>query len=266
MLRPETDSARPVAAPVRARETRHPSERPHTHVVPDDAIEATVPLSVLVAPSCSAVIAGVSDVLRKTPAALVSANPPLNEVDPRLAADLVILDVSQLDAARDVCLRAARTRWPSALIICLNVATEALASQLLDVGADIALRADVSGEYVRGILSAAGRRLNHAHAELRITFGDLVFDKEAHRVWCAGVPVALTERELRLFQHLLLHAGRIVSQAALAASAWRVDPTISSNGLAVYIGYLRRKLARSRLTELVTVRGEGYGLRLRSDQ
>lgn len=226
---------------------------------------ASIPLSVVVSPSASALRATVSHALAQIPLDIVAVDPPLSGGDPRLVTDLAVLECSRLGSALESALYEARTRWPTSMIICYNASTETLASKLLETGADIALREDVSAKYVRGVISAAGRRLTVANALLRVTYGDLVFDRDARRVWCAGKPVSLTERELQLVQYLFLHAGHAVSPATLLACAWRVDPAIASNGLAVYIGYLRRKLSKSRLVELATVRGEGYSLRLRSE-
>ena len=258
---PNTEQQRVQAAPARDIISRRKSSVSCADL---PTTSAAVPLTVILSPPDTRTGALAIEGLRHLAVHLVRSEPPLNTGDPRLIADLVVLDTGELYEHRESAIRQARSRWPSALIVCLNAETERCASQLLEHGADIALCADASPSYVRNVLGASGRRLEHANAQMRIAYGDLVFDRDARRVWCAGVPVSLTERELQLFQYLFLHAGHIVSQAALATCAWRVDPTIRSNGVAVYIGYLRRKLARSRVTELVTVQGEGYGLTMRT--
>jgi DNA-binding response OmpR family regulator len=221
---------------------------------------ASIPLTILVTPPCVDLVSLVLEASRDFQVNLLQLDASLSGVDPRAVVDLAILNLKETDADAPAPLNEIRTRWPSALIICLNVASEAAASRQLESGADFALSSDTASSFAFNVLRAAARRLNRANAALRITFGDLVFDRDARRVWCANSPVMLTEREFQLFEHLFLHADHIVSYRALTARAWRADPTINSNALAVYVGYLRRKLKRSRLTTLIAVRGEGYGL------
>ena len=227
--------------------------------------EMCLPLTVLAAPSCGVAEVLVATALGDVRVDLLRTTASLTSIDPRAFVDLAVLDVNALDADAYSALDDVRLRWPSAYVICLNVASDTEAAALLELGADSALCGDESTNVLSSVIRAAARRLLRAHAELRITFGDLVLDREARRVWCAALPVALTEREFRLFEHLLLNAGHIVTHRGLAACAWRIDPAIKSNGLAVYVGYLRRKLRRSVLTTLITLRGQGYGLVLRGE-
>jgi DNA-binding response OmpR family regulator len=220
----------------------------------------TLPLSVLVAPYSIQVVSHVLHATSGLSVAVLRGQVPLSDVDPRAIVDLVVMDVAMAQAQAPSHLEDMRSRWPSSLAICMNVPSEATASHLLDCGADIALCGDISATFARSVLRAAARRMHWAHAKQRMSFGDLVLDRDERRVWCAGSTVALTAREFQLLEHLFLNAGRIVSHRELSASAWRTDPTITSNGLAVYVGYLRRKLARSQSIRLVTIRGRGYSL------
>ncbi len=222
---------------------------------------ADIPLSVLVKPASPAATALILDALGSLTIAL-SDSSSTRDSDPRSITDLAVLNCSALGEFALEVLSDLRTRQPSATVIAVGVSSETHASALLQRGADYALLKTHSRRYIRDVISAAGRRVHLSNSRLRIRYGDLVFDRERGRVWCAGSPVDLTPRELQLFQFLFLKAGRVVSNEALVSCAWRQDPTAPSNGLAVYIGYLRKKLALSRRTVLSTVRGHGYSLSL----
>jgi DNA-binding response OmpR family regulator len=74
--------------------------------------------------------------------------------------------------------------------------------------------------------------------------------------------VELTRIEYRLLSVLMLHARRVLPQSVIYERVWGYDFGKASNGLRVYIGYLRRKLARAEAPVVIrTVRGVGYSLR-----
>lgn len=187
------------------------------------------------------------------------------DLDPQ-SPDLFIVDVG-LDAhAKASAVQHARRRWPSVTILCLFAASAEAAIRLMNAGADDAITADSPWEVVAAHVAASVRRVQHSNAQLRITFGDLVYDRESRRVWCAGSEVQLTPRELRLFDILFLRAGAPVSAQTLYDYVWREEGTHTSNSLAVYVGYLRRKLTGSRVAVLETLRGQGYRLSQRREK
>jgi two-component system response regulator MprA len=179
--------------------------------------------------------------------------------------DLFVVDVRADSATVATSVAHARRRWPSVGILCLDVCTSAAAVELLEAGADDALASDTSWDIVAAHVAATLRRVQLANAQLRIAFGDLVYDRESRRVWCAGREVQLTPRELRLFDILFLRAGVPVSADTLYDYVWHDDGTRTSNSLAVYVGYLRRKLTGSRVAVLETLRGQGYRLSQRDE-
>jgi DNA-binding response OmpR family regulator len=98
------------------------------------------------------------------------------------------------------------------------------------------------------VLEAAGIRL------------DLI-SREARR---DGEPTRLPEREADLLTHLMRNAGRVCSRDELLSSVWGYDHDPGTNVVQVYIGYLRRKLARpGSPAPIETVRSVGYRLRER---
>ena len=157
-------------------------------------------------------------------------------------------------------VRQARRRWPGPTMLCVNVASDDDAIALLQAGADDVCMRDAQWGVVAALMGAALRRARMTNEQMRIRFGDIVYDRESRRVWCAGNEVVFTPRELRLFDILFRRAGRPVSQDTLESFVWNDSSPTTSNSLAVYIGYLRRKLAGSRASMLETLRGSGYRL------
>ena len=229
----------------------------------EHALTIQRPIRVLVPLGCEQVIPLVSTALRHAIVDLLRAGGALTGIDPMVRVDLAVVDLEAAGDSRQPVLEAIRLYWPASFVICVNVDSERRGIQYLHRGADIALCRGRSPTFVCGVIRAAARRVDYEATTPRTSFGDVVLDRDARRVWCSGVLIALTEREFQLLRYLLLRAGQIVPYRELASHAWRVNPTIDTNGIAVYVGYLRRKLEASQLTTLVTARGQGYGLFIR---
>jgi DNA-binding response OmpR family regulator len=172
--------------------------------------------------------------------------------------DVVILDGSSPDEATRR-MRYLRHRWPTIGIAVVNASDEADVARLLDAGADDAI---VHGSPAFGArLHALTRRARTVNAGSRIAVGDIVFDRESRRVWCAGQEVQMTPREFAMLDCMFWNAPRPVGPITLADFVWG-DAEAASGArrgvVEVYIGYLRRKLAASRSVMIRTVRGVGY--------
>jgi DNA-binding response OmpR family regulator len=106
-------------------------------------------------------------------------------------------------------------------------------------------------------LRALLRRGSTVHVAGVLTFGDLVIDTQRRQVSRAGQMVALTMREYQLLEHLVRHAGEVVTRTSLWEHVWDSHSVPDSNVVDVYIRYLRNKLGRE--PDLIhTIRGGGY--------
>jgi DNA-binding response OmpR family regulator len=170
--------------------------------------------------------------------------------------DMLVVDRMALqDVAREI--RHLRRRWPTIVIAVVNVRDEDDAEQMLDAGADDAI---VGGSrLLRPRLLAMARRARTMNAGARIAIGDVVFDREAHRVWCDGREVLMTPRECAVVDCLFWNSPHPVGVSTLADFVWG-DSSVADRRsvIDVYIGYVRRKLSASRSVVLRTVRGVGY--------
>ena len=81
----------------------------------------------------------------------------------------------------------------------------------------------------------------------------LTLDPAAHRVAVEGSEVSLAPREFLLLEHLLRAYPAAVRKEELLEKVW--GDLDDANVVEVYVGYLRRKLGRTRIE---TVRGVGY--------
>lgn len=96
------------------------------------------------------------------------------------------------------------------------------------------------------VVEAAGVRLD-------------LLTREARR---EGEATRLPEREADLLAYLIRHEGRVCTREELLAAVWGYDHDPGTNIVQVYIGYLRRKLARpGSPAPIETLRSAGYRLR-----
>jgi len=115
-------------------------------------------------------------------------------------------------------------------------------------GGDADARADAEprAEADAHIVEAAGIRL----------------DVLAHRVWRGTEELELTRTEFSLLELLVRNAGLVLEHGTIYDRIWGYDFGPGSKNLAVYIGYLRRKIDRpGRPTLIQSIRGVGYTLR-----
>ena len=181
-----------------------------------------------------------------------------------VAPDIVVVDdVAEHDAAHHI--RLLRRRQPSVYIAYLGVRDETRCISLLHWGADDAI--DASSPSLVARLQAATRRARTVNAGTRIAVGDIVFDREARRVWCAGREVELTPHEYGVVDCLFWHAPTPVGVDTLADFVWGDQESTNRRTLVqVYVSYVRKKLAASAKVALRFSRGSGYEFLPRSDR
>ncbi|WP_037053882.1 response regulator transcription factor [Pseudonocardia halophobica] len=84
----------------------------------------------------------------------------------------------------------------------------------------------------------------------------------ARRVWWDEAELQLSKTEFDLLELLVRNEGIVLDHATIYQRIWGYDFGADSKNLAVYIGYLRRKLAAAGAPPLIhTVRGVGYTVR-----
>jgi two-component system response regulator MprA len=90
----------------------------------------------------------------------------------------------------------------------------------------------------------------------------LRMDPQARRAWRGERELELTRTEYQLLELLVRNEGIVLDHSTIYDRIWGYDFGPGSKNLAVYVGYLRRKLDEPGAPQLIhTVRGVGYVLR-----
>ena len=170
--------------------------------------------------------------------------------------DLLMPTMDGLTMCRE--LRARGDRTPVLMLTARDAIGDRVAG--LDAGADDYLVKPFALEELTARLRALSRRSGAGHETL--TFEDLAMDCTGYEVRRGERPLELTRTEFELLRLFLEHPRQVLTRALIMDRVWGYDFGRSSNGLEVYVGYLRRKLeAGGEPRVLQTVRGVGYVLR-----
>lgn len=91
--------------------------------------------------------------------------------------------------------------------------------------------------------------------------GDLRMDTATRQVRRGDRLIELTPREYAVLEYLMRHPEQVLTRTQIGEHVWNFDFFHESNVIDVYIGYLRRKVAKDEEPPLIhTVRGVGYRL------
>ncbi|WP_086564806.1 response regulator transcription factor [Streptomyces africanus] len=191
--------------------------------------------------------------------------------------DVLVLDVMMpgIDGLQ-VCrvLRAEGDRTPILMLTALVETADRIAG--LDAGADDYVVKPFDVEEVFARLRALLRRTSPVSVvgapaaeapprpvpERFIEAAGIRMDPQARRVWRGERELELTRTEFELLELLVRNAGIVLDHSTIYDRIWGYDFGPGSKNLAVYVGYLRRKLDEPDAPQLIhTVRGVGYVLR-----
>jgi two-component system response regulator MprA len=180
--------------------------------------------------------------------------------------DAVVLDVNLPDISGfAVCreLRATGDRTPVLMLTARDSVADRVAG--LDAGADDYLVKPFALAELLARLRALLRRGTGdaaAAGDEALEFGDLRLDLAAMAAERGERAIDLTRTELLLLELFMRNPGRVLTRDVILDRVWGMDARTSSNGVEVYVGYLRRKLEAGGEPRLLqTVRGFGYALR-----
>jgi two-component system OmpR family response regulator len=142
-------------------------------------------------------------------------------------------------------------------ILMLSVRSDAVEKAAhIDAGADDYVAKPFSFEELKSRLRALTRR-PRAIQMPTVSLGDVTIDSSRFRVEVAGEPVYLARREFALLEHLLRHAGQVVTRADLIERVWESSVSPFSNTVESHVLSVRRKLGDA--AKLIkSVPGRGY--------
>ncbi|MBJ6639773.1 response regulator transcription factor [Streptomyces sp. DHE7-1] len=199
----------------------------------------------------------------------------------RTPPDVLVLDVMMpgIDGLQ-VCrvLRAEGDSTPILMLTALVETADRIAG--LDAGADDYVVKPFDVEEVFARLRALLRRTSPVPAgaagtapadgggreaqapDRQVGAANIRMDLQARRAWRGGRELELTRTEFELLELLVRNAGIVLDHSTIYDRIWGYDFGPGSKNLAVYVGYLRRKLDEPGAPQLIhTVRGVGYVLR-----
>jgi DNA-binding response OmpR family regulator len=181
-------------------------------------------------------------------------------IDPGI--DLVVLDrmLPKLDGL-EVLARVRHARPLLPVIMLTAKAEVADRVEGLDSGATDYVTKPFAFEELLARIRARLRE-GGATAETAVEAAGIRLDLMSREALRDGVTTRLPDREADLLAYLMRNEGRVVSREELLSSVWGYDHDPGTNIVQVYIGYLRRKLARpGSPAPIETVRSAGYRLR-----
>lgn len=180
--------------------------------------------------------------------------------------DLVVLDwmlpkVSGIEVCRRLRQRNESRNLPILMLTARGEESDRVRG--LDTGADDYVVKPFAMSELTARIRAVMRRIRPGLADDRITCGDIVMDRVAHRVKRDGKEVHLGPTEFRLLDHLMQHPGRVFSREQLLDAVWGSDVYVEARTVDVHIGRLRKALnGKADADPIRTVRSAGYSLDL----
>ncbi|MDO8296242.1 MAG: phosphate regulon transcriptional regulator PhoB [Caulobacter sp.] len=180
--------------------------------------------------------------------------------------DLVVLDwmlpkVSGIEVCRRLRQRTESRNLPILMLTARGEESDRVRG--LDTGADDYVVKPFAMSELTARIRAVMRRIRPGLADDRVTCGDIVMDRVAHRVKRGGAEVHLGPTEFRLLDHLMQHPGRVFSREQLLDAVWGSDVYVEARTVDVHIGRLRKALnGKADADPIRTVRSAGYSLDL----
>ena len=178
--------------------------------------------------------------------------------------DLLLLDwmlpkVSGIEVCRRIRQKQETRNLPVLMLTARGEETDRIRG--LDTGADDYVIKPFSMTELLARIRAVLRRIRPGLADDRLSHGDIVVDRVAHRVKRDGREVHLGPTEFRLLDHLIQHPGRVFSREQLLDAVWGSDVYVEARTVDVHIGRLRKALNTGKEVDPIrTVRSAGYSL------
>jgi two-component system, OmpR family, response regulator len=176
--------------------------------------------------------------------------------------DLILLDVMLPGRDGLEILASVRRSFPALPVILLTARGEVEDRvRGLDSGATDYVTKPFSFDELAARVRAHLRQTEPDHPT-RIEVGDIRIDLLRRQVRRDGAEIRLSATEFDLLAFLARQPGQVLARERILKAVWGYDFDPGTNVLGVYVGYLRKKLARSgRPAPIETIRSVGYRLR-----
>ncbi|MBO6717367.1 MAG: phosphate regulon transcriptional regulator PhoB [Rhizobiaceae bacterium] len=179
--------------------------------------------------------------------------------------DLLVLDwmvptISGIELCRRLRMRPETERLPIIMLTARGEESDRVRG--LATGADDYLVKPFSTPEFIARVRALLRRAKPEVLSSILKVGDILLDREAHRVYRKKSEIRLGPTEFRLLEFMMQHPGRVFSRAQLLDNVWGETIYIDERTVDVHVGRLRKAVNTGRMPDVIrTVRGAGYAIK-----
>ena len=179
--------------------------------------------------------------------------------------DLLVLDwmvpaISGIELCRRLRMRAETERLPIIMLTARGEESDRVRG--LATGADDYLVKPFSTPEFIARVRALLRRAKPEVLSSVLKVGDIMLDREAHRVYRKKSEIRLGPTEFRLLEFMMQHPGRVFSRAQLLDNVWGETIYIDERTVDVHVGRLLKAVNTGRMPDVIrTVRGAGYAIK-----
>jgi two-component system phosphate regulon response regulator PhoB len=190
-----------------------------------------------------------------------------DEADLRLqenVPDLLVLDwmvpaVSGIELCRRLRMRPETERLPIIMLTARGEESDRVRG--LATGADDYLVKPFSTPEFIARVRALLRRAKPEVLSSVLKVGDIVLDRETHRVHRSKTEIRLGPTEFRLLEFLMRHPGRVYSRGQLLDNVWGDTNYVDERTVDVHVGRLRKAVNTGGDVDVIrTIRGAGYAI------
>lgn len=178
--------------------------------------------------------------------------------------DLLVLDwmlpaVSGIELCRRLRMRPETERLPIIMLTARGEESDRVRG--LSTGADDYLVKPFSTPEFMARVKALLRRAKPEVLSSVLKVGDIMLDREAHRVYRGKSEIKLGPTEFRLLEFMMRHPGRVFSRGQLLDNVWGETIYIDERTVDVHVGRLRKAVNVGRQADVIrTIRGSGYAI------
>jgi two-component system phosphate regulon response regulator PhoB len=178
--------------------------------------------------------------------------------------DLLVLDwmvpaVSGIELCRRLRMRPETQRLPIIMLTARGEESDRVRG--LSTGADDYLVKPFSMPEFVARVRALLRRAKPETLSNVLKVGEIVLDRETHRVYRGTVEIRLGPTEFRLLEFLMRTPGRVFSRGQLLDNVWGETIYIDERTVDVHVGRLRKAVNDGRMPDVIrTIRGAGYSI------
>jgi two-component system phosphate regulon response regulator PhoB len=180
------------------------------------------------------------------------------------APDLLVLDwmlpgVSGIELCRRLRIRPGTERLPIIMLTARGEESDRVRG--LSTGADDYLVKPFSTPELIARVRALLRRAKPETLANVLKVGEIVLDRDTHRVYRGKSEIRLGPTEFRLLEFLMRSPGRVFSRGQLLDNVWGETIYIDERTVDVHVGRLRKAVNDGRMPDVIrTIRGAGYSI------